>query len=120
MKFKDINESNYNPNLSGEINKIIMVLEDSFLKRMKKMFYNVKTEIDVLDLEDRFRVKFTINDSYEAKAYGTGSTWKKWLKQDLGIDPSLVSASRYKNSGRFGNGFDYIIDIKQGDWMEDI
>ena len=120
MKFKDINESNYNPRLDGETNKVIMAIEESILKRMKKMFYDVKTEVDISFLQNEFWVRFSVNDSYEAKAYGNGAAWKKWLQKDLGIDPSLITASRYKNSGRYGDGFDYAIDIKQGDWINNI
>lgn len=54
-------------------------IEDSILKRMKKMFRNVKTDIYVYDEDTYFSVEFTVYDDYEAKAYGGIASWKKMV-----------------------------------------
>lgn len=84
----------------------------SILKRMKKMFNNVKTEIKVSDNDTYFSVRFTVYDDYEAKAYGDIASWKKWLKEDLGIDPKSVKGSKSRHLGSAG-GFDYEMRINK-------
>ena len=84
----------------------------SILKRMKKMFNNVKTDIYVNDNGTYFSVKFTVYDDYEAKAYGNIASWKKWLKEDLGIDPKSVEGSKSRHLGSAG-GFDYEMRINK-------
>lgn len=84
----------------------------SFLKRMKKMFYNVKTDIRVSDRDTYFYVEFTVYDKDEAMEYGGIASWKKWLKEDLGIDPKSVEGSKTRAIGSAG-GFDYIMRIKK-------
>ena len=87
-------------------------IEDSILKRMKKMFYDVKTDIRVNDYDTYFGVRFTVYDDYEAKAYGGIASWKKWFKEDLGIDPKSVEGSKTRHLGSAG-GFDYAMRVKK-------
>ena len=87
-------------------------IKDSILKRMKKMFYDVKTDIRVIDMDSYFSVRFTVYDDYEAKAYGGIASWKKWLKEDLDIDPKSVEGSKTRHLGSAG-GFDYAMRIKK-------
>ena len=87
-------------------------IEDSILKRMKKMFYDVKTDIRVNDYDTYFGVRFTVYDDYEAKAYGGIASWKKWFKEDLGIDPKSVEGSKTRHLGSAG-GFDYAMRINK-------
>ena len=85
-------------------------IKDSILKRMKKMFYGVKTDIRVNDYDTYFGVRFTVYDDYEAKAYGGIASWKKWFKEDLGIDPKSVEGSKTRHLGSAG-GFDYAMRV---------
>ena len=85
-------------------------IKDSILKRMKKMFYDVKTDIRVNDYDTYFGVRFTVYDDYEAKAYGGIASWKKWFKEDLGIDPKSVEGSKTRHLGSAG-GFDYTMRV---------
>ena len=85
-------------------------IEDSILKRMKKMFHGVKTDIRVIDMDSYFSVRFTVYDEYEAKAYGGIASWKKWFKEDLGIDPKSVEGSKTRHLGSAG-GFDYAMRV---------
>lgn len=85
-------------------------IEDSILKRMRKMFYDVKTDIRVNDYDTYFGVRFTVYDDYEAKAYGGIASWKKWFKEDLGIDPKSVEGSKTRHLGSAG-GFDYAMRV---------
>ena len=87
-------------------------IKDSILKRMKKMFHDVKTDIRVIDMDSYFSVRFTVYDDYEAKAYGGIASWKKWLKEDLDIDPKSVEGSKTRHLGSAG-GFDYAMRIKK-------
>ena len=87
-------------------------IKDSILKRMKKMFHDVKTDIRVIDMDSYFSVRFTVYDDYEAKAYGGIASWKKWLKEDLDIDPKSVEGSKTRHIGSAG-GFDYAMRIKK-------
>lgn len=87
-------------------------IEDSILKRMKKMFYDVKTNIYVSDNDTYFSVRFTVYNEYEAKAYGGIASWKKWFKEDLGIDPKSVEGSKTRHIGSAG-GFDYAMRVKK-------
>ena len=87
-------------------------IKDSILKRMKKMFYDVKTDIRVNDYDTYFGVRFTVYDDYEAKAYGGIASWKKWFKEDLGIDPKSVEGSKTRHLGSAG-GFDYAMRVKK-------
>lgn len=87
-------------------------IEDSILKRMRKMFYDVKTNIYVSDIDTYFVVRFTVYNEYEAKAYGGIASWKKWFKEDLGIDPKSVGGSKTRHIGSAG-GFDYAIRVKK-------
>lgn len=87
-------------------------IKDSILKRMKKMFYDVKTDIRVNDYDTYFGVRFTVYDDYEAKAYGGIASWKKWFKEDLGIDPKSVEGSKTRHLGSAG-GFDYVMRVKK-------
>lgn len=87
-------------------------IEDSILKRMKKMFYDVKTNIYVSDNDTYFSVRFTVYNEYEAKAYGGIASWKKWFKEDLGIDPKSVEGSKTRHIGSAG-GFDYAMRIEK-------
>ena len=84
----------------------------SILKRMKSMFYGVKTKIRINDFDTYFSVRFTVYDDYEAKAYGDIASWKKWLKEDLGIDPKSVKGSKTRSIGS-GGGFDYEMRINK-------
>ena len=81
-------------------------IEDSILKRMRKMFHSVKTDIGVYDYDTYFVVRFTVYNEYEAKAYGGIASWKKWFKEDLDIDPNSVKGSKTRHLGSAG-GFDY-------------
>ena len=54
-------------------------IEDSILKRMRKMFHSVKTDIGVYDFDTYFVVRFTVYNEYEAMAYGGIASWKKWF-----------------------------------------
>ena len=85
-------------------------IKDSILKRMKKMFYDVKTDIRVNDYDTYFGVRFTVYDEYEAKAYGGIASWKKWFKEDLNIDPKSVEGSKTRHLGSAG-GFDYAMRV---------
>ena len=87
-------------------------IEDSILKRMKKMFYNVKTDIHVYDEDAYFSVEFTVYDDYEAKTYGGIASWKKWFKEDLGINPKSISGSKTRHLSSAG-GFDYEMYINK-------
>lgn len=87
-------------------------IEDSILKRMRKMFYVVKTNIYVSDNDTYFSVRFTVYDEYEAKAYGGVASWKKWFKEDLDIDPKSVKGSKTRHIGSAG-GFDYYMRINK-------
>ena len=87
-------------------------IEDSILKRMRKMFYDVKTKIYVSDNDTYFSVRFTVYNEYEAKAYGGIASWKKWFKEDLGIDPKSVEGSKTRHIGSAG-GFDYAMRVKK-------
>ena len=87
-------------------------IKDSILKRMKKMFYDVKTDIRVIDMDSYFSVRFTVYDDYEAKSYGGIASWKKWLREDLDIDPKSVEGSKTRHLGSAG-GFDYAMRIKK-------
>ena len=87
-------------------------IKDSILKRMKKMFYSVKTDIRVIDMDSYFSVRFTVYDEYEAKAYGGVASWKKWFKEDLDIDPKSVEGSKTRHLGSAG-GFDYAMRIQK-------
>lgn len=87
-------------------------VEDSILKRMKKMFHSVKTDILVIDDDTYFSVRFTVYDDYEAKAYGGIASWKKWFKEDLDIDPKSVEGSKTRHLGSAG-GFDYAMRINK-------
>ena len=87
-------------------------IKDSILKRMKKMFYDVKTDIRVNDYDTYFGVRFTVYDDYEAKAYGGIASWKKWFKEDLDIDPKSVEGSKTRHLGSAG-GFDYAMRVKK-------
>lgn len=85
-------------------------IEDSILKRMRKMFHSVKTDIRVNDYDTYFGVRFTVYDEYEAKAYGGIASWKKWFKEDLDIDPKSVEGSKTRHLGSAG-GFDYAMRV---------
>ena len=87
-------------------------IENSILRRMKKMFYVVKTNIYVSDNDTYFSVRFTVYDEYEAKAYGGIASWKKWFKEDLGIDPKSVEGSKTRHIGSAG-GFDYAMRVNK-------
>lgn len=87
-------------------------IEDSILKRMRKMFHSVKTNIGVYDYDTYFVVRFTVYDEYEAKAYGGIASWKKWFKEDLDIDPNSVKGSKTRHIGSAG-GFDYDMRINK-------
>ena len=87
-------------------------IKDSILKRMRKMFHDVKTDIRVNDYDTYFGVKFTVYDEYEAKAYGGIASWKKWFKEDLNIDPKSVEGSKTRHLGSTG-GFDYAMRINK-------
>ena len=87
-------------------------IEDSILKRMRKMFYTVKTNIYVSDNDTYFSVRFTVYDEYEAKAYGGIASWKKWFKEDLDIDPNSVKGSKTRHIGSAG-GFDYYMRVNK-------
>ena len=85
-------------------------IEDSILKRMRKMFHSVKTNVYVYDGDTYFSVRFTVYDEYEAKAYGGVASWKKWFNEDLDIDPKSVKGSKTRHIGSAG-GFDYYMRI---------
>lgn len=56
-------------------------IEDSILKRMRKMFHDVKTDIYVNNNDTYFSVRFTVYNEYEAKAYDGIASWKNGLKK---------------------------------------
>lgn len=87
-------------------------IEDSILKRMRKMFYEVKTNVYVSDNDTYFSVRFTVYNEYEAKAYGGIASWKKWFKEDLDIDPKSVKGSKTRHIGSAG-GFDYAMRVNK-------
>ena len=87
-------------------------IKDSILKRMRKMFHDVKTDIRVNDYDTYFGVRFTVYDEYEAKAYGGIASWKKWFKEDLDIDPKSVEGSKTRHLGSAG-GFDYAMRVNK-------
>ena len=101
-----VNESDISRSLNED------EIKDSILKRMKKMFHSVKTDIRVIDMDSYFSVRFTVYDDYEAKAYGGVASWKKWFKEDLDIDPKSVEGSKTRHLGSAG-GFDYAMRIKK-------
>ena len=101
---------NSKPDISRSLDKYD--IEDSILKRMRKMFHGVKTDIYVNDNDTYFSVRFTVYDEYEAKAYGGIASWKKWFKEDLGIDPKSVEGSKTRHLGSAG-GFDYAMHVNK-------
>ena len=70
-------------------------IRDSILKRLNQTLKVFSASVDVKKIPTGFSIEFVVS-AYEAKILGAISVWKKWLKDDLGIDPKCVSGSRKK------------------------
>lgn len=91
-----------------------MDIRVSILKRMKEAFRVVKTDVEVFETSNGFYAEFTVGHD-EGQVYGGASSWKKWFKKDLGIDPKMVSGSRTRHNvwGRRTEDYDYVLTINR-------
>ena len=70
-------------------------IRTSIQKRLKQVLKVFSFSVDVKKIPTGFSIEFVVS-AYEAKILGGISGWKKWLKDDLGIDPKCINGSRKK------------------------